>query len=148
MLFPQANQIINTDRFRRGSLRLLLLSLLFFGAGSWLFFGTLVFYATSLEVEQTADNYIQAAFDQTELASVAVGQLAEVQLTNEEGELISVPARILAIDSEVGVLTLQIMERMAYLALFAEETAVIQQVRIERQVTSPSRFIFSAAGLI
>ncbi len=149
--FPQVEQVINRDSFITGSIRLLLLGLLFIGLGGWLFFGELTFYATSLETAVTPKNYILATFDETQLDTVRVEQVAIVEMINETGELVTAPAMVLKIDhdisAETGELTLLVTDKAAYLDLFDEKTAVVQQVHVQGEATSPIQFILTAAGL-
>ena len=152
MLFPQAEQVIRRDNFQIGTLRLLLLLLFCISASIWLLLGTLTFYTASYETKLTADNYVQARFNQTQLDAIVLGQIAEVQFADTEGNPITAPAIVLEIIYDTGLETgdilLLVTDDEAYVALFGEETAVIEQVRIQQNPITPFQFILSAAGLI
>lgn len=149
-LFPQAEQIINRDRFFAGSLRLLVLVGVFIAAGLWLLFGNLTFYETSSTVQTTSDNLIRATFTNEEVETIAVEQNATVLFTDEDEEAKMTTALIVRItpnvDDEHAQIDLLVTEREAFIALFGEK-AVVQSVVVESEQISPIRFLFEAAGL-
>lgn len=151
MLFPQSEQIINTDRFYSGSLRLLVLVSVFVAAGVWLFFGNLTFYETSDRIETTPDNLIRATFTNEEVETIAVEQTAAVLFTDADEMAQTAVALIVrmtpSVDDEHTQVDLLVTDREAFIALFGE-TAVVQSVTVESGRVSPIRFILEAAGLI
>lgn len=149
-LFPQAEQIINTDRFYAGSLRLLVLVSVLIAAGLWLFFGNLTFYKTSSHVQITRDNLIRATFTNEEVETIAVEQTAMVLFT-DANEIAQTTAALIVritpnVNDEHAQVDLLVTEREAFIALFGEE-AVAQSVTVESERVSPLRFILEAAGL-
>ena len=150
-MFSQAEQIVNTDRFYAGTVRLLALIGVSIIAGLWLFFGKLTFYETSSHIETTDDNLIRATFTNEEVEMIAVEQTATVLFTDAdevEQTAVVLIARITpSVDNEHTQLDLLVTDREVFIALFGE-TAVVQSVTIESGRVSPIRFIVEAAGLV
>ena len=147
--FPESNQRAESDSFRRDTASLLLVIIILFGMGFWLFRGKLTFAESSTDIVLLPNNVIQVQLTTEQADGVQLEMPVDVHYVNEHGEAIIAPTTVIDIiksSATTRQLDLLVTDRQTIIDLYTGSDPITQVV-IVKQTMSPARFIFTAAGL-